>query len=83
MNRCRGTCTPAQASTSTFDKICEQTVKKVHDMFFFSGCREYTYIDTYLYLYTALRLLRRPSSHIFFLAFPLKKKKQSYTVVIV
>lgn len=79
--RCRG-CARAQASTSTLDEICEQTVKKVHDMFFFSGCREYTYIDTYLYLYTASRLLRRPSSHIFFSPAE-KKKKQSYTVVIV
>lgn len=29
----RGTHVSAQANTCTLDKICEQTVKKVHDMF--------------------------------------------------
>lgn len=49
----------------------------------FSGCREYTYIDTYLYLYRAPHSVHRPLYFFFFPASRQKKKiKQSYMVVI-
>lgn len=74
----------ALASTCTRDKICEQTVKKVHDMCFFSGCREYTYIDTYLYpIHSVAFCFAAPRVNIFFPRSPRQKKRKKKVKTVI